>query len=298
MPDHSRLQSAILTTLSYSALFSHPLTAREVFHWLPILASQRDVDLQLSRLLGEKKIKRESLFYFTPEKIGFATIRRQREKISQKKQPIALATAKKLSFIPWIQTVAVTGSLAMNNCIDNADVDLMIICLPNTLWFTRFFVWFLLFPNRRSPRTRVISQVKNKICDNVYLESNNLGFDPPLADIKHSFYLAHEILQAKPIVDRHQTFKRLISQNQWLENVLPHAYHSYHPASIPPKEKNQPLSYLLLIPNLLSFLCQYLFMKRRLTNESISLHRALFHPKLPPRVASFSLPTKPVRSFA
>lgn len=296
MPDHSRLQSAILTTIRYSSLFSHPLTTREVFHWLPIVASQKDVNLQLNRLLGEKRIKRENLFYFTPEKIGLATLRRQREGISHKKRSIAIATSKRLSFIPWVQTVAITGSLAMNNCTNNADVDLMIICLPNTLWLTRLFVWLLLFPNRRSPKARTISQIKDKICDNVYLESNNLGFAPSLTDTKRSFYLAHEILQAKPVIDRNQTFKRLLSQNQWLKAVLPHAYHSYRPASTIFKEKIRPLSYLLLIPNLLSFLGQYLFMKRRITSESISLHRALFHPRLPTLVIQFQLPSKPTRS--
>lgn len=289
MPDNPQLQPAILDTVRYSSLFSYPLTAKEIKHWLPTLTTNENLHSQLTLLVKRKKLLKKGVFYFLAPGKNLSAIRQKRKAISIDKFKLASIAASKLSVIPWIETIAVTGSLAMNNCDKDADIDLMIICAANTLWLTRLFVWLLLFPNRRSPTAVAPDQIKDKICDNVYLESGHLDLKSVLQTANRSFYLAHEILQAKPILNRHQTFLLFLYQNQWLGDILPYAWRSYRPSSIVLHSETDILSLVLFIPDFLAFLAQYFFMKGKITGESISLHRALFHPQLPLPISRFRL---------
>jgi len=69
---------------------------------------------------------------------------KQREKYSAEKIERASRVIKYLKKIPSIQAIFLTGSVAVGNAKKEADIDLMIVTKPNTLWLTRLLVFIFL----------------------------------------------------------------------------------------------------------------------------------------------------------
>ncbi len=248
-------------TLSYFDKYDYPLTSEELWYW--------QHGTQFSKLKIQKFVKNL--------KFKNLKLHKQREKFSKAKWVIARHQATKLAKLPFIAAIFVTGALAMDNCPQDDDIDLMIITKPNTLWIARFFVdIYLKFLNlRRLPNTEHrIMNINNRICDNLWLDLNNLTLNPK----PYPLYIAHEILQAKCIFDRGSIHHQFLTQNSWVKKYLPVAYaHSTKKTEyrIPNTE------YLILWPiNLLFFIIQYLYMKPKMTTEKVGLGFAFFHPSV------------------
>lgn len=285
------LGQLILRAIRYSNFFDYPLTAREVWYWLPNISrivSRERTEKTLDGLVGTGALEKSGRFYFLPRRQGLVARRKKRERLSQRKWQIAHRATKILARIPTIRTIAVTGSLAMDNCDENADIDLMIIVSPQTLWLTRFLVWLLLNKThlRRAPLTTDSRRIRDKICDNVYLDSSFPDLRSLPGFPTKSFYLAHEILQARPIFDRDSSYHHFLLSNTWVGDLLPNAFKERLREA---KKNSQPedfgirhFSFLLFPLNFLLFVLQYLFMKSKMTNETVSLRRAFFHPSAPP----------------
>ncbi len=259
--------------LSYSDQFDYPLTLDEIWFW------QTGTTFSKKRILS--LIKHSSLdtkhsFYYLPGRSRLAALRSSREQISQQKWAIATRVAKSFNHLPTIEAIFVTGALAMNNSPENDDIDLMVITRPHTLWLTRLLVYFFLgrrrrpssLPEHSSPR------VANTICDNLYLDSDHLYIR------EHTLYIAHEILQTKPVFDRTGVTSKFILANPWVKDYLPIAYSESLKKLAPSEHSSRNLLGYFLAPlNAFAFASQYLFMKSKITSEKISLHTAFFHPR-------------------
>ena len=100
----------------------------------------------------------------------------------------------------------------------------------------------------------------------------------PLPPKKQNLYTAHEVLQIKPILNRHQTYEHFIKTNSWTSSFLANAYtHIVKDFKITTslKTKHNTLSLL----NLLAFKFQFFYMKPKITGELIAIDRAYFHPR-------------------
>ena len=53
----------------------------------------------------------------------------------------------------------------------------------------------------------------------MYLDENNLA----IAETEHDIYLAHEILQMKPVIVKGDIYRKFIQANIWIKKYLPHA---------------------------------------------------------------------------
>ena len=197
------MRQAIQKTLAYASIFNYHLTSKEIHYWLTgEKASLSEVQAELKKLnLPKKNFKNRQL----------------KSKIAAKKWAIAQRTSLLLSKIPTILSILVTGNLSMNNSAPDDDIDLLIVSQRNTIWTTRFFVNLItdLLKIRRHPNDK---QFKNKICLNMFLDEDHL-----LIEDKNT-YTAHELLQAKPIHDKNNTYQKFISTNSWAEKYLPNAY--------------------------------------------------------------------------
>jgi len=208
----------------------------------------------------------------------------KRLKISRKKWVIARRVGEYLSHIPTIEAILVTGSLAMNNSDKFDDIDMMIITTPRTLWITRIVIVLALkLKNLRRPphiRTHSSKLVSDKICDNLYLDSDHLHITPTKFPDQNTF-LAHEILQAKPVLDKTGASAKFIKINTWVKKYLPVAYAARLRLSKHPPVPKSPLwiyQTALTLTNLLAFCFQYLYMRPKITSEKIGLGFAYFHP--------------------
>lgn len=250
---------------SYFAQFDYPITKAEAIFWQSPLSPSRH---PARKARAERLELRE----------GSSTNRKQRLVFSKPKWQIAKHVGRSLSRIPTIQAIFVTGALSMDNCPEDDDIDLMIVTSPHTLWLTRVIVVLYLtlkglrrppsLPEHSSPR------VKDKICDNLYLDTKHLTLD-----IKN-LYLAHEILQAKCIFDRGGIHHQFLSQNPWVKKYLPMAYtQTLKQAKSNVRYLIHDTKYIIQILNTLVYFVQYLYMRPKLTRERVGEGFAFFHPR-------------------
>lgn len=258
----SDLQLSIQKTLSYAAFFNFPLTKDQLHFWL--ISSKRysyqDVTAVYRRILSseEKHLLQERLT------------------LTQEKTHLARQVTSLLSHIPSIKLIALTGSLAVSNAKADDDIDLMIVTSSNTLWLTRLIVIPLisLFFKRRHPKSE---SNRDSICLNLWLDQTAL--EVPF--FKQNLYTAHEVLQIQTLYDPHCYYGHFIYANSWTQKYLANAYSilTTSLSSTMEGERNNLISSIIRLFNSFAYKIQYLYMKPRITRETIGLHSAFFHPR-------------------
>lgn len=273
-------QIGVYTTLAYAAYFSTPLTLSEIHYWYtgPKSLTQTAVRKAVQNLLSAGFIRRVGEYYtlssLTPD---LKTLNRRRT-ASEKKALSLRPFIRLLSFVPTVSLVALTGSVAANGAKPSDDIDLLIVARPYTLWLTRplIILFTKLFFRYRSHSSR---RIRDTLCLNLWLDETALSIPPS----KRSLYTAHEILQSRPLFDRHRTRTRFLAANSWVAAFLPHAYPTDLIASAVADTKAG-MSYdfifwVFILPDLCLYLLQSLYMSRRRTRETVTLHSAYFHPR-------------------
>lgn len=278
------LQIAILKTLAYADVFNYPLTIGEIhqyfIHTKP--ASLSLVKSHVSALLNKRHpsvqtvkagVGESSKFYFLQGRSQLVTLRKKRQSITDKKAKVGEGVGKWLIKLPHTQAVYLTGAVAINNATINDDVDVFIITKNNSLWTTRLLISGHLFftKKRRKPKHyQKRSDIKDKICTNLFLDSTHLKIPPR----KQNLFTAHEVVQAKPLFVKNNLHHYFLWQNRWVLHYLPNS-------SIPsqPTPSNQHPSFHQSIINHIAYHLQYAYMKPKLTLETVTLHSAYFHPR-------------------
>lgn len=264
---------AILKTLTYHDIFDYPLTLEEIYKYL------------IGKKASIKSVRHElkNTIYFAiqhePERSSYALyalrgrqklfqFRKFRQKISHGKLLRAKIYSKLLSTIPTIKLIAVSGALAMQNSHKNDDIDLVIISAKNTLWTTRFLANLILWPFRRLPNSKLIS---DRACLNIFIDESNLKISP------QNLYIAHEICQMKPLFDKDKTYSRLFKANRWIFKYLP----NWQSEKIESRrDTNWPLisDNWKLFENLLKNF-QLWYMRKRISTERVGETQLFFHPR-------------------
>ena len=248
----SPIKLAVLRTTTYASIFNYHLKFEELYRYL---ISPEPVS----------KTKLKPYFIAKPQPVN---------RFNQLKRRRAKQAAKLLSFVPWIKMVAATGALAMNNCRKDDDIDLMIITTPNRLWLTRVLSTVLLFPHLRRGR-----KINNRLCLNLWLDETALNVK------QRNLYVAHELVQLKPLINKNQTYQKLIAANLWYKQFLPNW--TLEKRTLPnrnsrlPAEKGPPAGGGCVLNgiNFLSFHLQHAYMKPKMTREKVGPHFAFFHPR-------------------
>lgn len=211
------LEKAILKTLAYADIFDWPLTRKELFKFLisDKKTSSQELFLALKKLVNKKRLDFKGKYYFFPGREKAVVSRFSRQKINSQKLKLAQRAAKVLQFVPGLKLAAVTGNVAVKNASQDDDVDLMIVSQANHLWLTRLFCVVLLelFGWRRRPQDK---QAKDKFCLNLWLDEKALKLPPA----KQNLFIAHEIMQMQPVLNKNQTYEKFLKANQWVKRHL------------------------------------------------------------------------------
>ena len=267
-------------SIIYHDIFDYPLTDKELFKW----TSGKDVRKEGERQRAERVVKINRVkvkgknYYFLDRRRSIVSVRLKREIFSRLKLKLTRKFVKILLLISSIKMVALTGSLAMNNAKKNADIDLMIITQKGTLWITRFLSLMILMKFIRRFGERV---EKDKLCLNMWFSENNLVWPKR----KRNIYSAHEIAQIIPLVNKNETYEKFIWENRWIKKYWPNAVKIKRSNS---KNQNNNLKFkifdrlfyvLLRIIEPFARTLQYLYMRKRITYETVTPERAIFHPR-------------------
>jgi len=253
------LENEVLKTIRYFSFFDYPPSFEEIYTFLGKKATKKKVEEALKSLEGQKKIKkiedlnnvtRYTLYVIYNDTVGEYSIKlkNKNEKLkierynkrylfSQKKLENwrVRLYLKILSFFPQIKLIGFSGSLAMMNAEKNDDIDLFIITAKNQLFTGRIIAlfWAEVFglrkkfgKNKKSqkifrfyPKKADLADLSEKVCLNLFFDESDLA----VPEFKRNEYVAHEILQMKPIVNKDGVYERFLTANSWVFEIFPNA---------------------------------------------------------------------------
>lgn len=288
MGSNSKLKEPILQTLQYYDQFEYPLTTQEIRRFLgqirnPKLKIRNKFKIQITQvqnhlnyLIKATKISKKGDFYCLKERERIIKKRLARKKVSQKKIKIVKKLIFFFKLIPWVKMVGITGNLSMDNAKEEDDIDLMVITQVNRLWMVRLLIlgFLEILGKRRKARE---TKVKDKICLNLLLDETSLN----LSKEKQNQFIAHEICQMKPILNKDYTYEKFLKANLWVKKWLPNGVERIENLKLKIKYPHYSLliTYLLDLLEKVAFQFQLRYMKAKRTTEEISPHFAFFHPK-------------------
>jgi len=205
------LEMSIAQTLAYADVFDYPLTAAETHRYLvglfsPLSAVQ--AALELAAAPGGW-IQHDGLYYTLIGGSALGDTRRARALSAELLLTSAVGYGRRISRLPFVRMVAITGALAMDNVIEGADIDYLIVTQPGRLWTCRGLILLL---GRLAARSGVT------ICPN-YLISNT---DRALLFPEQNLYTAHEVAQMIPLSGM-EIYGELRRRNAWVLDYLPNA---------------------------------------------------------------------------
>ncbi|MEI8232170.1 MAG: hypothetical protein WCG44_00320 [bacterium] len=287
------ISASILQTLTYSDYFGFPLTEAEIYTRLispQVLAKDRSELLHkfgslsglqqaIKKLISQNKIGKSGQYYYLKGRSMLVTQRRSRERLSIAKLALAKSLALRLSHVPSVLAIYLTGSLAMLNSGGESDIDFMIITKSHRLWTTRILltIYTELLGLRRRPKDQHSS---GKICLNLYLTPTSYVLPPA----KQSLFTAYELVQAVPLFDPHATRPALLGANSWIDKYLPNFPLPAAQRSdlVGCKSDQKPTrSDLVGIIEKICYHLQLCYMQGKLTQEYITPDSAFFHPSNP-----------------
>jgi len=210
----NEIQKAILKTLIYYDLFDWPANLSELTSFLiGEKATCGMVEKQLQVLAARQKVSTQDGFWMLKDRNEIVPERLKKEKEAQRKLKIARKAAAVLKIIPWIEMVAISGTLAVGGAKEDDDIDIFILTQTGRLYLSRLFEFLLLtlLGKRRRPRT---TKVKDKICPNLYLDYEGLL-------VAENLCAAHDLVRLKPLWERNGAYRKLLEANLWYQNYFP-----------------------------------------------------------------------------
>ncbi len=197
------LHRAILHTATYADIFDYPLTAPEIHRYLTGLPAS--FETVQNALPGP--LQRCDNYYTLLGREAIVAIRQRRQQNAAVLWPLAVRFGASIARLPFVRMVAVTGSLAMDNVEENADLDYLVVTTPGRLWFCRALILVL---------GRLAALQGAQICPNYIISQNALAFSPA------SIYAAHELAQMVPLAGL-DVYEEIRMRNRWMESFLPNA---------------------------------------------------------------------------
>ncbi len=213
----NKLERAIWRTIAYVDGFDYPLTAVEIQRYLE--KSNASLTMVQKALANNTYWGQKNGYYTLPNREEIVEIRQQRARRAQALWPPAVRYGRLIAHIPFVRMVAITGSLAMNNITDDADVDYLVVTENGRLWLSRALIIAIV---RLAARQKII------LCPNYLISQNNLHFS------EQNLYTAHELSQMIPLSGL-PIYQKMRQLNAWTTDFLPNAS-DLPPHSTTPKQ--------------------------------------------------------------
>jgi predicted nucleotidyltransferase len=266
-------QSSILELLQNYAQCEYPLSLEQIHRMLTVRVDKEELTETLQSMQHQQLISMDKTHDWYVIKGHEIAFRRRTDRIdsSKKKQAILDKFGKLLRFCPWINTIVLTGSLALDNAKESDDIDLMIITAPGTVFLCRIYA-FALAKVSGLARKRGIETQPDAICVNIWLDSCDLVV--PIQKV--SVYSAREIVNARVIMDKNSMFEGFIHENRWIYEKLP----NWKQQTKSTEYRVQSTKRLVRALNNLLGRLQLWYMRPHITHEIVSQTQLWFHPKL------------------
>jgi predicted nucleotidyltransferase len=206
----SESKSDILATIAYFDMFSYPLNSMEIFLFLGHVYDYTEFENSLEALVRDKAIYRFEEFYSLQNDPSLLHRRRSGNRHARELIKTAKKVAKILSWFPYVQGIAISGSLSKNFADEKSDIDLFIITTKNRLWIARTFMHCL-------KKLSFLFNKQHLFCMNYYIDEETL----PIAE--KNIYTAIEIATLIPLQGE-VVFEQFYAANSWFRGYLPNKF--------------------------------------------------------------------------
>lgn len=149
---------------------------------------------------------------------------RNADYLSQKLASIQLYI-RVMQYIPSVRFVGLTGSSAMIHTGKHGDIDLCIVTAKDQLWTTRLILVVI---------GKLLGMYGSKACLNLFFDESDLR----IAKEKQNTYVAHELLQLVPIIDKGNIHSCFFRSNQWVKRYFPNTLHLFTSRHLKKNTKN------------------------------------------------------------
>jgi len=217
----NNLKLAIFKAVVWFDLFDYPLTAYEIWQYLPFKIPLAELIFFLKSGSSKESTKtvwaEKNGFYFLPGRDSLLSVRQDRYNQTDRKFKIALRVTACFRFLPFVRLVAVANLIGSHNLRQGSDIDLFIIASPKRLWLARFFCAGLakvlnLRPNKKTKQ--------DKICLSFYVSEDRLNLEDLRLD-DNDFYFNHWLAGLIPIYDQGGVYEEFCQANAWLKAIFP-----------------------------------------------------------------------------
>ena len=208
----TRFQEDILRTILYFDIFRHPLTAEEVYRYLPSdSTSPERITAECQRAPLSSFIRRETGYYTfagNEKQYGLSEERLKKEERARGYRFAARFMARIIRRFPFVRGICVSGELSKGVASENGDVDYLIITANDRLWITRTLL--ILF------KKLFLFNRKKFFCLNHFVSERSM------ATKERTLYSALEIATLIPLTD-YERYLAYQEANAWIREYLPNS---------------------------------------------------------------------------
>jgi|SRR5579864_1522728 len=205
-PGRAMLERAIVQTVAYADVFDYPLTADEIHRYLIGVRAGRGTVRSLVNTQLPNGLTRSGRYISLVGREQHVETRKARAASAADYWRKAVHYGRRISNLPFVRMVAVTGGLAMDNMADG-DIDYLIVTEPERLWLCRGMIVALV---------RLAALRGTELCPNYFLSERALELG------ERNLFTAHEVTQMVPLAGM-PTYQRLRDLNRWSYAFLPNA---------------------------------------------------------------------------
>jgi hypothetical protein len=214
-------EAAVARSVLYASLFEYPLTLSQLRQSLiesrqtpsQILAAVRDSGA-LRRI-----VEHRNGFFFPRGQAHLIEERRRRESRSRAFLAVHGPLLQVIAALPYVQMVALSGSVAHLNLESGGDLDLFIVTSGRHVWTTAVVAVMASKLLRR----------RRTLCANFIVADSALAFE------QQDLFTANQITGLKPLTGT-ATYRRLIAANPFVSRLYP----NFHPSSVMTLRLRQP----------------------------------------------------------
>ncbi|MBI2430256.1 MAG: hypothetical protein HYV29_15945 [Ignavibacteriales bacterium] len=204
------LSKNILKTVVYFDLFDYPLTAEQLFAFLPQNSVSVDVVKRTAEILVSKSelVKEREFFFLPTRKKDIVDRRTDEERYARRMLTIARLFSSFIKRFPFVRAIFLTGSLSKNVVDRSGDIDFMIVTAPNRVWICRTLLTAF--------RKIFLFGSKKYFCTNYYVTANGFSHQ------RRNLYAAIEVVTTKAVWNE-SAFDEFQSSNVWTKEFLPNS---------------------------------------------------------------------------
>jgi hypothetical protein len=208
------LESEILKTLLYYDIWQHPLTAEEIYAFLPVnsMSFEEFVEAVSGLSTGELIRHAEGYYFVSPRNPEVVRARKQRERHARMMWRAARFSTHIIKRFPFVRAVFVSGDLSKNSTGRTSDVDFFILTAPSRLWICRILLTLF--------KKTILFNRKKFFCINYFATTDHLSIE------ERNIFVATEIAHLKPLYNS-AMYRRFYAVNLWVKDYFPNFDHRF-----------------------------------------------------------------------